>query len=677
MELVPRRPKRTKPKATPSNAKPAPPVAVQREYAREPGLEAAIIAAPLDPVPRMVYADWLQEVGDQRGEWMALHSAIERDPKNVRLRSLAVEFLGKHHKLLLGPGGGRLLPAAWIGWRGGFVDEVRVQPFDNQRNGVASLAQLLGHPSCRFVRRVAIGELVGLQQAIDVLVDAQLPLLETVVVCDAEVSYTPIAIDRLAELATVTQLGLCNTGIATPMPLLRGLTFKLGSRCEEWVANGGCANLEKLSIDCGELESPSAWIGKMLAAVPKLRRLRLLHLKGADAIVEHLRQFDGQLEYLDLSYSTLSAAGAEQLPKLHFVAMGCNFGNTEKLAKRLESVVTSALTATNDTVDEDRSETGSWLHHMVETEGRDELVAMPGIGHPLFSIGTHHNMEGDASRATSLLDTSLTFPCASVKTWPWANAAIAHARVLELDEAELISREGLLRTPKEPNLYATIITRYAGRTATSRRSPCCRRRWRRSPRRADRVRTSVGRRPASRIVCSCSRRPGVTRKCSRWSRTTRPCWCGAPTCTRPRRCRRSRSASWTRHGRRSRRRRKINRRDFSRTRVRSSRSRPRVPVSIARSPRSRRPRLPATPSGTGSRPIRTSPSCMESPGLPRSSRVTPIRCDADFPATGGRAKPRANEDGAAISGSGLATSRHGSRSRDQVRGRAAHVRGSG
>ena len=49
------------------------------EWPRDPALEQAIIDAPLDPVPRMVYADWLQAAGDRRGEWMALHAAIESD----------------------------------------------------------------------------------------------------------------------------------------------------------------------------------------------------------------------------------------------------------------------------------------------------------------------------------------------------------------------------------------------------------------------------------------------------------------------------------------------------------------------------------------------------------------------------------------------------------------------
>ena len=66
--------KKTAPnKQAAAKAKPKPTSAA---WPRDLALEQAILDAPLDPVPRMVYADWLQAAGDRRGEWMALHSAI-------------------------------------------------------------------------------------------------------------------------------------------------------------------------------------------------------------------------------------------------------------------------------------------------------------------------------------------------------------------------------------------------------------------------------------------------------------------------------------------------------------------------------------------------------------------------------------------------------------------------
>jgi uncharacterized protein (TIGR02996 family) len=45
-------------------------------------LIAAIVAAP-DDAPRMVYADWLMQRGDQRGELIARHEQL-RTPRWCR-----------------------------------------------------------------------------------------------------------------------------------------------------------------------------------------------------------------------------------------------------------------------------------------------------------------------------------------------------------------------------------------------------------------------------------------------------------------------------------------------------------------------------------------------------------------------------------------------------------------
>lgn len=44
----------------------------------EVSLLAAITAAPDDDEPRIAYADWLKEVGDPRGEWIAIQCALAR-----------------------------------------------------------------------------------------------------------------------------------------------------------------------------------------------------------------------------------------------------------------------------------------------------------------------------------------------------------------------------------------------------------------------------------------------------------------------------------------------------------------------------------------------------------------------------------------------------------------------
>src|SRR5260221_8656016 len=90
-------------------------------------LEAAIIAAPLDPTPRMVYGDWLQSRGDPLGEWVAMMAAIEAAPGDTRLRSAAVTYLDVHRTAILGAGA-TVMAGAYPGWRGGFLDQNRPPP---------------------------------------------------------------------------------------------------------------------------------------------------------------------------------------------------------------------------------------------------------------------------------------------------------------------------------------------------------------------------------------------------------------------------------------------------------------------------------------------------------------------------------------------------------------------
>src|SRR5258708_4112106 len=44
--------------------------------ARHPELEAALRVAPHDPAPHLVYADWLQQHGDPRGELITIHHRL-------------------------------------------------------------------------------------------------------------------------------------------------------------------------------------------------------------------------------------------------------------------------------------------------------------------------------------------------------------------------------------------------------------------------------------------------------------------------------------------------------------------------------------------------------------------------------------------------------------------------
>jgi uncharacterized protein (TIGR02996 family) len=44
----------------------------------EAAFVAAILAAPYDDAPRLVFADWLEERGDPRGEWLRINVWLQR-----------------------------------------------------------------------------------------------------------------------------------------------------------------------------------------------------------------------------------------------------------------------------------------------------------------------------------------------------------------------------------------------------------------------------------------------------------------------------------------------------------------------------------------------------------------------------------------------------------------------
>src|SRR5437763_189981 len=59
-------------------------------------LFAAIVDAPADDAPRLVYADMLHEKGDPRGELIHVQCALARDPGNRNARIAENRLLEAH-----------------------------------------------------------------------------------------------------------------------------------------------------------------------------------------------------------------------------------------------------------------------------------------------------------------------------------------------------------------------------------------------------------------------------------------------------------------------------------------------------------------------------------------------------------------------------------------------------
>ena len=72
----------------------------------EQRLLAAIVEAPDDDAPRLVYADWLQSRGDPRGEFIQLQCQLAATPDDDRRRAMRIaenKLLAAHGKAWLAP----------------------------------------------------------------------------------------------------------------------------------------------------------------------------------------------------------------------------------------------------------------------------------------------------------------------------------------------------------------------------------------------------------------------------------------------------------------------------------------------------------------------------------------------------------------------------------------------
>lgn len=132
-----------------------PPESHDREQ-RAPALEAAIARAPEERAGYLVYADWLQQHGEPRGELIAVQHALVATPRDPALRAREAALFAEHGDRLLGPLG----PLARggevrIDWRCGFVRSLDLGSRLEGGLPVVALAALLAHPSLQFVHRFA------------------------------------------------------------------------------------------------------------------------------------------------------------------------------------------------------------------------------------------------------------------------------------------------------------------------------------------------------------------------------------------------------------------------------------------------------------------------------------------------------------------------------------------
>lgn len=124
----------------------------------------AILAAPDDDTPRLVYADWLTERRSPLGEFITLQvsRAGKRPTKDARERES--QLLASHRQALLGPFDGVMAKNGLVFERGFLVEGIAVKP-------------LPAHPLTRLLRSVTFKSEVGPGVRLDRLEEATGPSL--------------------------------------------------------------------------------------------------------------------------------------------------------------------------------------------------------------------------------------------------------------------------------------------------------------------------------------------------------------------------------------------------------------------------------------------------------------------------------------------------------------------
>ena len=325
--------------------------------ARNPELEQQILANPSDEDGLMVYADWLQQQGDVRGELAALQGG--GGGRTKRLEAAQAQLVWDQRAQLWGS----LAPylerqpderSAVAGtWRQGWLDTLVLSATSSWRadqGGVPKVKQVSelirlvpACPSARFLRELVIARPVGdgsyeFGDAIKALaaVMGELPVLARLTLGrfsyeDSELSWThlgkldplwPVAGRQLEYLKIRAGSMALGTIAAPALRELRIETGGLDQRALAAIARASWPALETLSLWFGQRSYGSdvtpKHVGALLggkAKLPRLRHLGLANTTFGDELCELVlgSKLLPQLQTLDLSKSHLTDAGVKLL----------------------------------------------------------------------------------------------------------------------------------------------------------------------------------------------------------------------------------------------------------------------------------------------------------------------------------------------------------------------------
>ena len=326
--------------------------------ARNPELEAALIADPGDRQAWAVFADWLQEQGDPRGELISLQLANKDKQAQALIEKRADYFLGKlaEHQTVHDEGSNNSVShlrtkeqeEAWqktqtqaFLWRNGFIWRVRLSHdsySDEAYKGktVDILRDVLEHPSGRFVTEFAFHSNGDpneddLQDLIDLLGEKAPVTTRKISFGDNvdQISWHHTGnLDKLwkgvPNLKTLEiETGEFEVGKMNAPALERAIfiTGGLSQTCGEGIAEASMPSIKHLEIYYG---SEDYGAGCSVAEVQKLlKRTDLLHLeylglKNSEFADDIARALKGAnvlktVKTLDLSLGTMTDEGAQAL----------------------------------------------------------------------------------------------------------------------------------------------------------------------------------------------------------------------------------------------------------------------------------------------------------------------------------------------------------------------------
>ena len=320
---------------------------------RSAELEAAIAANPDDGDAYAIYADWLEREGDPRGPLIAAQIAGERaersGKRDKKIDAAAAKLFAEHADYFLGPLAELAADAArdadpTFVWRYGYLYKAYLHA-ERHQPIAARVAQLLAHPSARFLGELALGgrsQDANMQDAIGALAARAPASLRALRLWAAQKLELGALWPALPELRRLALAGQAIALGPIELPALEKLSIvdsELPHASARAIACAPWPRLRELELDfstgylTGDASIDDVFALLARRDLPALTRLALRHTRYIREVVIELAAspLAAQLEQLDLSNNqmtdeharALAAAGA-RLPRLAALDVSAN-----------------------------------------------------------------------------------------------------------------------------------------------------------------------------------------------------------------------------------------------------------------------------------------------------------------------------------------------------------------